>query len=189
MSQSTMDILYVSFIILVVIGGAIAIAILTPKENRLREEKKDCYRCFIKDGRLILTGSKPSLFENLTGKPLYIAKGPFEIEIFLDGLTGKDGKSYRAGAVMQLYLPESSAESAAEYLYGVLNEFSQETIHEALKTELTGVLTSAVSGYDSETDMKVFTADFRETVINKLSVFGYDLYCPPTLKIAPEEVQ
>ena len=41
MSQSTMDILYVSFIILVVIGGAIAIAILTPKENRLREEKKD----------------------------------------------------------------------------------------------------------------------------------------------------
>lgn len=184
-----MDFLYVAFIILVVIGGAIAIAILTPKENKLREEKKDCYRCFIKDGRLILTGSKPSLFENFTGKPLYIEKGPFEIEIFLDNLTGKDGKSYRAGAIMQLYLPESSAENAAEYLYVILKEFSQEAIHEALKTELTGVLASAAGGYDGETDMKVFTADFREAVIKKLGIFGYDLYCPPTLKIAPEEAQ
>lgn len=184
MELSWIDIVYFVFIGLVIIGGIAAIIILCPKENKLREEKKDCYRFIQKDGRLMQSTLKPSLFEKRNGSVIYIEKGPFEIEAFFDNIKGKDEKSYRAGAILQLYLPESGAETAAEYLYSVLNEFSQDTISAMLRVELEAVLASVMKNYSSDTDMNSFTKEFRETAVEKLGRFGYDLYCPPTLKIA-----
>ena len=68
---TTLDIIYFAFIGLVILGGIIAIIILCPKENKLKEEKSNCYRYMIRDGRLVRTG-KASLFENWGKKYLMI---------------------------------------------------------------------------------------------------------------------
>ncbi|MBQ7835066.1 MAG: hypothetical protein IJ385_04720 [Ruminiclostridium sp.] len=183
MSNTTLDLLYYGFIALVIIGGIIAIIILCPKENKLREQKKDSYRFLQQNGRLVLSNSMPSLFEKWTGKPVYIEKGPFEIEAFFDNIKGADENSYRTGAIIQLYLPESGAETAAEYLYSVLSDFSQDAITAMLRMELEGVVAAMMKKYENGADMKVFNEDFRNAVLDKLGKFGYDLYCPPTLKI------
>lgn len=184
MEMTWMDIVYFVFIAAVLIGGITAIVILCPKENKLRQEKDNCYRCFQKGGKLVLSNSLPSLFEKWFGKPLYIEKGPFDIELFFDSVKGADDKSYRTGAILQLYLPESGAQTAAEYLYSVLSDFNQDAICEMLKAELEPILKNLVTKYKEGADIKALTEELRLAAINKLSVFGYDLYCPPTLKIA-----
>ena len=178
-----LDIIYFAFISVVIAGGVVAILILCPKESKLREEKSNCYRFFSKDDRLVMSNAKPSLFEKWTGKPIYIEKGPFEIETFFESIEGKDGKSYRCDAIMQLYLPESGAQTAAEYLYTVLKEFNQESISEMLRSELEKVTAEAIKGYDETGDMRLFTEKLRVAVCTRLAVFGYDLYCPPSVKI------
>ena len=178
------DIVYYCFISLVIIGGIVAIVILCPKESRLREDKKDCYRFIQSGGKLIKSSSKPSLFENIAGKPIYIEKGPFEIETFFDDIKGADGKSYRAGAIFQVYLPESGSSQAAEYLYSVLSDLNQDAINSMLRIEAEAIIGAAMKKYSADTDMKVFTEEVRTAVINKLGVFGYDLYTQPTIKIS-----
>lgn len=178
------DILYYCFIGLVVIGGVAAIIILCPKENKLRDDKKDCYRFIQQGGKLIKSSSKPSLFENIGGKPIYIEKGPFEIEAFFDDIKGADGKSYRSGAIFQVYLPESGSAQAAEYLYSVLSDFNQDAINAMLRIEIEAVVGAAMKKYSADADMKAFTEEIRTAVINKLGVFGYDLYTQPTVKIS-----
>ncbi len=181
--MNTLDIIYFAFISVVIAGGVVAILILCPKEGKLREEKSNCYRFFNKNDKLILSNAKPSLFEKWTGKPVYIEKGPFEIECFFDEIQGKDGKSYRSDVIMQLYLPESGAETAANYLYTVLNDFSQEKTCEMLSGELEKVTAEAMKGYEETADMRLFTEKLRVAICTKLGTFGYDLYCPPSVKI------
>lgn len=178
------DIIYYCFIALVIIGGVAAIIIFCPKENKLREEKKNCYRFIQSGGKLIKTDSKPSLFEKWSGKPIYIEKGPFDLEAFFDDIKGADGKSYRSGAIFQIYLPETGAEQAAEYLYSVLSDFSQDSIASALKIEIEAVVGAAMKKYSADTDIKKFTEELRLVVSEKLGVFGYDLYTQPTVKIS-----
>lgn len=184
MDQTTMDILYFGFLALVVIGGIIAILILCPKENKLRSEKNNCYRFTEKGGALFLSGSKPSLFERKNGSVIYIEKGPFEINAFFDDIKGADGKSYRTGAVLQLYLPERNAENAAKYLYSVLSSFNQESINAVITAEVETILMAKIKGYSENADLKIFEKDFRDAVEEKLSIFGYELYCSITLKIS-----
>lgn len=179
-----MDIVYFAFLGLVIIGGITAIVILCPKENKLRAEKNNCYRLFNRQGRLILSDSQPSLFENRFGKPVYIEKGPFQIETFFDSIDGADGKNYRSGAIIQLYLPENGAETAANYLYSVLPDFNQTNICEALRQQIEPVFRKHMESYKSDADMEKFTEAYRTAVIEKLSVFGYDLYTRPNISIA-----
>lgn len=182
--MNTLDIIYFAFIGAVIAGGIVAIIILCPKENKLRQEKSNCYRFFCKNDQLTLSTSLPSLFEKWTGKPIYIEKGPFEIEIFIENAKGKDGKSYKCDAIMQLYLPESGAQTAAEYLYTVLKDFSQESIAEMLHSRLKTVTDKAMNEYEETADMRLFTEKLRVAICAELGKFGYDLYCPPSVKIA-----
>ena len=186
MDQTTMDILYFGFLALVIIGGIVAIAILAPKENKLRMEKKDCYRFIEKQGELFLSNAKPSLFEKKNGY-IYIEKGPFEIDAFFDDVTGADKKSYRAGAVLQLYLPERSAEKTAKYLYSILSSFNQDSINAVITAEVENILMSYVKKHSADKDIKKTEKAFSEEVSEKLAVFGYELYCPLTLKISENE--
>ncbi len=184
MDLTTMDIIYFSFIGLVIVGGIAAILVLCPKENKLRQELDGCYRLYLKGGKLILSSQKPSLFEERFEKPVYIEKGPFDMDIFIDNAVGADGKSYRAGAILQLYLPESGAETAANYLYSILSDFNQDAISENLSEILTKVLAEQMKTYSADKNPERFAEEFRSKAIEKLSVFGYDLYTRPSLKIA-----
>ena len=183
MTYTTLDILYLGFVLLVIIGGAAAILILCPKENKLREQKKESYRFLQQNGRLVLSNAMPSLFERWTTKPIYIEKGPFDVEAFYDDIKGADGISYRTGVIIQLYLPENGAEKAAEYMYSVLTDFSQEAITSMLRVELEGITAAMMKKYEGGTDMKAFEEELRNSVLDKLGKFGYELYCPPTIKI------
>lgn len=181
--MNTLDIIYFGFVSMVIAGGVVAIMLLCPRESKLRKEKSNCYRFLLKNDQLILSFAKPSLFEKWTGKPLYIEKGPFEIENFFESIEGKDGKSYRCDVLMQLYLPESGAETAGNYLYTVMDEFTQENICSLLTAELEKVTAEAMKGYEETADIKVFTEKLRVALCTRLGVFGYDLYCPPAVKI------
>lgn len=178
---TTLDIIYFSFIGLVILGGIIAIIILCPKENKLKQEKSNCYRFTVRDGRLIQSG-KASLFENWGRKPVYIEKGPFEINAFIDNGKGADGTIYNAVAVALLYLPENKAQTSAEYLYSIMEDIQQETVCNLLTEELNTVLKELLAGYKGE-NTDSLKEGFRENIISKLQRYGYDLYCPPTLKI------
>jgi len=184
MDQTAMDILYFGFLALVVIGGVIAILILCPKENKLRNEKINCYRFIEKNGVLIHSASKPSLFEKKKKNIIYIEKGPFEVDAFFDELKGKDGKNYRLGAVLQLYLPERNAQTAADYLYSISSSFNQDSIVSVIRAEIETILSAKFKEYSPENGQKAFEAEFKEAVDKKLMVFGYELYCPLTLKIS-----
>ncbi len=178
---TTLDIIYFAFIGLVILGGIIAIIILCPKENKLKQEKSNCYRFTVRDGRLIQSG-KASLFENWGKKPVYIEKGPFEINAFIDGGKGADGVTYNAVAVMLLYLPETSAQASADYLYSIMEDITQENINKLLTEELNTVLSNLLREYKGE-NPDTLKEGFRSDVISKLQRYGYDLYCPPALKI------
>ena len=88
MIWDTIDILYVSFIALVIIGGIAAIMILAPKENIKRQDTGNSYRFLKKNGEIKLAGGKTSLFEG--GKYFYVRKGPYEADGFADGIKGAD---------------------------------------------------------------------------------------------------
>ena len=181
MDFETLDIIYFAFIGLVIIGGIIAIIILCPKENKLKEEKSHCYRFILRDGRLAMSG-KASLFENWGKKPVYIEKGPFEINTFMDNVKGADGNTYNAGVLALLYLPENKAQGSAEYLYSIMEDIRQEAVSALLTEELNAVLADLMKGYKGE-NPEALRESFRESVISRLQRYGYDLYCPPTLKI------
>ncbi len=181
MEFETLDIIYFSFIALVILGGIAAIIILCPKENKLKEEKSNCYRYMIRDGRLVQTG-KASLFENWGKKPIYIEKGPFEISCFKDSIKGRDGTEYNAGTVALLYLPETSAQASADYLYSIMEDIKQESVTALLTNELETALMELMKNYMGE-NPDTLKESFRESIISKLRRYGYDLYCPPTLKI------
>ncbi len=182
--MNTLDIIYLAFISMVIAGGITAILILCPKEGKLRQEKSNCYRFAVKNDRLMLSLAKPSLYEKWTDKPVYIDKGPFEVESFFEKVEGKDKKSYRSDVIIQLYLPENGAETAANYFYTILSEFSQEKINEALSAELDKVVAEAMKGYEETTDMRVFAEQLRVALSAQMGKFGYELYCPPSVKIA-----
>ena len=181
MDFTTLDIVYFAFIGLVIIGGIVAMIILCPKENKLKEEKSNCYRFLLRDGRLILSG-KASLFENIGKKPIYIEKGPFEITSFIDKGRGADGKTYNAVAVALLYLPENAAQESADYLYSLMEDIKQENVSKLLTEEVNSVLENLMRDYKGENPDSL-KETFREDLISKLQRYGYDLYCPPTLKI------
>lgn len=181
MDLTTLDIIYFVFIGLVIIGGIIAIIILCPKENKLKEEKINCYRYVLRDGRLV-RGGKASLFEKWGKKPIYIEKGPFEINSFIDNGKGADGNTYNAVALAILYLPETTAQESAEYLYSIMEDIQQETVCKLLEEEFTSVLAELLRNYKGE-NPEALKESFRESIISKLQRYGYDLYCPPTLKI------
>lgn len=181
MDFTALDIIYFTFIILVIIGGIAAIIILCPKENKLKDEKKNCYRYVIRDGRLVRSG-KASLFENWGKKPVYIEKGPFEINSFIDNGKGADGVVYNAVAVALLYLPETTAQDSADYLYSIMEDIQQENICSLLTEEVDTVLSELLRNYKGE-NPDTLKDDFREKIVSKLRRYGYDLYCPPTLKI------
>ena len=180
MDITTLDIIYFAFIGLVIVGGIAAIIILCPKENKLRQDKENCYR-FIPQGGKLVKGGKASLFEKWGKKPVYVEKGPFEINCFLDKYETADGKKYNAGVVALLYLPENAALDTANYIYSI-TDITQEAICELLTKEINSVLTDFLNSYNGELTEK-HKETFRQKIIEKLQIYGYDLYCPPTVKI------
>ena len=180
MIWDTIDIIYVSFIALVIIGGIAAIMILAPKENNRRQANENSYRFLKKNGEIKLAGGKTSLFEG--GKYFYVKKGPYEADGFADGVKGADGKNYKAVVLAMVYVPDSLAETAANYFCGMNDEGTDEIISETLSA----ALSEKLSEYTADTDETAFKEAFRKYAESKLMKLGIMIFAVNSIKIAED---
>lgn len=180
MNWDTIDILYVSFIALVIIGGIIAIMVLAPKENSRRQANENSYRFIKKNGEVKLSGGKTSLFEG--GSYFYIRKGPYEASGFADGVKGADGKYYKGAALAMVYVPESLAETAANYFCGMNDEATDEIISETMSV----ALSEKLAEYTADTDEAAFKENFRKYAEAKLMKIGIMIFAVNSVKIAED---
>ena len=63
-----------------------------------------------------------------------------------------------------------------------MEDIKQEAVCELLTGELDTVINELMKNYKGENPDTLKEA-FRENIVSKLRRYGYDLYCPPTLKI------
>lgn len=180
MIWDTIDILYVSFIALVIIGGIATIMILAPKENSKRQDTGNSYRFLKKNGEIKLAGGKTSLFEG--GKYFYVRKGPYEADGFADGIKGADGKYYKGAALAMVYVPDSLAMTAAQYFCGMNDEGTNEIISETMSVALSDKLAE----YTADTDEAAFKEAFRKHAEAKLMKLGIMIFAINSLKIAED---
>lgn len=166
--MDALDIAYVVFVAIVIITGIICIMIFVPKEKQKRKDTENCYRYFLKGGEMIRSHDKASLYEKVSSY-FYIEKGPFEVDGVADGIKGKDGKYYKAIALMAVYIPESLADKAAN----IFCKMEQEAIVEALSETMSEALALKLSEYSGDMETEAFKQSYREYTEKKLVALGY----------------
>lgn len=176
--MDTLDIAYVTSIILILIGGAVCIAIFGSREKNKRDRLGNSYRFKKKDGEIVRTKGKPSLFEP-KGRYYYLEKAPFSADASVDGVKGADGKTYKAIAMFTLFIPDDTAQTAAESFFGLTPDEISDMVSEPLEA----VLRTAVSDYSGGSDVKAFSDKFREDGSRAVSMFGVSIINVSALKI------
>ena len=166
--MDALDIAYIAFIVIVIITGIICIMIFVPKEREKRKKTENCYHYVLKGGMMTRSSEKASLYEKVSAH-FYIERGPFEVDGVADGIKGKDGKSYKAIAIMSLYIPESLADTAAN----IFCKMDQDTIIEALSETMSEALAVKLAEYSEDRDFEEFKKDYREYTEKKLMTLGY----------------
>ena len=166
--MDALDIAYIAFIVIVIITGIICIMIFVPKEREKRKNTENCYHYVLKGGMMTRSSEKASLYEKVSAH-FYIERGPFEVDGVADGIKGKDGKSYKAIAIMSLYIPESLADTAAN----IFCKMDQDTIIEALSETMSEALAVKLAEYSEDRDFEEFKKDYREYTEKKLMTLGY----------------
>ena len=179
MEFQIIDILFMGFITLVVVGGIFCLLIFLPKEHDFDEAKKDCYRIEYRDGVYSVSRRKATYGENIwsiRSKFFYIKKVPFQVEAFCDDAQGKDKKHYRAAALVTVYFPENLLNTFAENFHNVPHEAVEETISETLSAALEG----SVSEYEGDRPYEDF---FKDKAGEKLKLFGAIVMSVNDLKV------
>ena len=166
--MDALDIAYIAFIVIVIITGIICIMIFVPKEREKRKNTENCYHYVLKGGMMTRSSEKASLYEKVSAH-FYIERGPFEVDGVADGIKGKDGKSYKAIAIMSLYIPESLADTAAN----IFCKMDQDTIIETLSETMSEALAVKLAEYSEDRDFEEFKKDYREYTEKKLMALGY----------------
>lgn len=175
------DIIYIVAMVLIIGGGIACLAIFLPKENKLRNERENCYRyALIGDTPKRISG-KANLGER-ESKYFYIDKGPLEVDCYCDKVESSNGKTYNSVVLVSVYLPESSADEAAQAFMGMNTEGITAFISEALSI----TLKELISEYDGNMSEADFTEKFRESAEKKLADMGYSIYQVHGLKIKAE---
>lgn len=175
------DIIYMIALVLIIGGGIVCLLIFLPKENKLRNERENCYRYALVGDTPKRISGKANLGER-ESKYFYIDKGPLEIDCYCDKVESSDGKTYNSVVLVSVYLPESSADDAAKVFMGLNTEGITAFISEALSL----TLKELISEYDGNENENDFTKRFREAAENKLADMGYSIYQVYGLKIKAE---
>ena len=179
--MDALDIAYIAFIAIVIITGIICIMIFVPKEREKRKNTENCYHYVLKGGMMTRSSEKASLYEKVSAH-FYIERGPFEVDGVADGIKGKDGKSYKAIAIMSLYIPESLADTAAN----IFCKMEQDTIVEALSETLSEALSVKLGEYSGDMDINEFKESYREYTEKKLTALGYMVEAFSGLKVSED---
>ena len=182
MELQMIDYIFWGFIALVVIGGVGCLIVFLPKEHDLEERTADCYRIQYRDGAYSISPRKASYGENvysLRSKFFYIKKVPFHTEAFCDEAEGKNGRSYRAAAMLTVYFPEDKLQIFAPTFHGSSHEAIEETVSETVSA----ALTEAMKEYDENAEKAVFEEHLKKVTNEKLAIFGLILMSIGDVKI------
>lgn len=173
------DLLFIITIVVIIIGGMVALHFLLPKEKNFDDEHAHSYRIMYRDGSYSVTHKKASFGENiisLRSKYFYIPKAPFTVEAFCDEAVGKDGKTYRASAEVSVYFPEEKLQIFAPTFHGVNEEGIQETIAEGASA----ALEEAVKQYEGDQPFDEF---FKKTAEKSMEMFGIIIMSVKSLNV------
>ena len=163
-----LDILFISTIIIIILGGLVALHFLLPKEKKFDDTHAYQYRIEYRDGSYSISHKKASFGENtysLRSKFFYLPKAPFEVEAFCDEAVGKDRKTYRASALLSVFFPEDKLEVFAPIFQNMDETGREETIAEAFSA----ALGDAVEQYEGTEPFDDF---FRKSADEKAELFG-----------------
>ncbi len=180
--MDTIDVLYWSFILLVLFGGAFCIVVFGSKERNKRDALGNSYRFRKYRGEIIRASGKASLFEP-RGSYYYLEKMPFSADASADSVKGKDGKLYRAVALIQLHFPENTAHTAAESFFGLDTEQIADMLAEPLEETIKGV----IAEYDGTQDKKTLSELFRDRANKALLMFGTEVLSVSDFRIMEEQ--
>ncbi len=180
--MDTIDVLYWSFILLVLFGGAFCIVIFGSKERNKRDRLENSYRFRKYRGEIVRAAGKPSLFE-ARGTYYYLEKLPFSADASADGVKAADGKVYRAVAMMQLHFPENTVHTAAQSFFGLDTEQISDMLAEPLEAVIKGV----IEAYDGEMDKKTLSELFRDKANKALLQFGAEVLAVTDFRIMAEQ--
>lgn len=180
--MDTIDVLYWSFILLVLFGGAFCIVVFGSKERNKRDKLENSYRFRKYRGEIVRAAGKPSLFEP-RGAYYYLEKLPFSADASADGVTAADGKSYRAVVLMQLHFPENTAHTAAESFFGL----DTEQISDMLAEPLENVIKAIIEEFDGKQDKKTLSDLFRDKANKAVAQFGAQVLAVTDFRIMEEQ--
>lgn len=180
--MDTIDVLYWSFILLVLFGGAFCIVVFGSKERNKRDKLENSYRFRKYRGEVVRATGKPSLFEP-RGAYYYLEKLPFSADASADGVKAADGKSYRAVVMMQLHFPENTAHTAAESFFGL----DTEQISDMLAEPLENVIKAIIEEYDGKQDKKTLSDLFRDKANKAVIQFGAEVLAVTDFRIMEEQ--
>lgn len=166
--METLDIIYIATLVVIVLGGLVALHFLLPKEKNFDDKHAYLYRIEYRDGSYKISHKKASFGENMysiRSKFFYLPRAPFEVEVFCDEATGKDGKTYRASAVVAAFFPEDKLEVFAPIFQNMDEEGRNDTVAEAMSA----ALEEAVVNYEGSEPFDTF---FRTIADKKADLFG-----------------
>lgn len=179
--MDTLDAAYILSILLILLGGAVCIAIFGSREKTKRDRYANSYRFKKRDGEIVRAKGKPSLFERKS-RYWYLEKAPFSVDASAEGITGADGKQYKALALFTLHMPDDSAQRAAESFFGL----SAEDIPDMLADPLDSALRALLERYDGTADFKALAADFRKRADEAVAPFGVSVFGVNEIRIVEE---
>ncbi len=180
--MDTLDIAYVTSILLILLGGAVCIAIFGSREKNKRDLLANSYRFCKRNGEIVRANGKPSLFERKSAY-YYLEKAPFQADAATDGAKGADGKRYKAIAMLTLFIPDDTAQTAAESFFGLTTEQIGDMLEEPLET----ILRRIVGEYRENADLKALSGKFREEANTAVCVFGASVVSVNALKIMEDK--
>ncbi len=166
--METLDIIYIVTIAVIVLAGLAALHFLLPKEKKFDDKHAYLYRIEYRDGSYKISHKKPSFGENIysvRSKFFYLPRAPFDVEVFCDEAVGKDGKNYRAAAVVTVFFPEDKLDVFAPIFQNMDEDGRNDTVAEAFST----ALEEAVKNYEGT---EPFDTYFRGIADKKADLFG-----------------
>lgn len=180
--MDALDAAYVFSLLVILLGGAVCIAIFGSREKTKRDRCANSYRFKKKDGEIVHAKGKPSLFERKSAY-YYLEKAPFSADASTESAIGADGKRYKAIALFTFHVPDGMSLLAAQSFFGLTTEEIADMLADPLET----ALRSLIEEYDGTADFKALAAAFRTKADAAVATFGVSVFGVNEIRIIAEE--
>ncbi|MCM1334653.1 MAG: hypothetical protein NC084_08910 [Bacteroides sp.] len=180
--MDALDAAYVFSLLVILLGGAVCIAVFGSREKTKRDLYSNSYRFKKADGEIVRAKGKPSLFERKS-RYYYLERSPFSADASAEDIKAPDGRRYKAIALFTLHAPDDTALLAAESFFGL----STEEIADMLADPLEAALRGLIEEVGGEADFKRLAADFRARADQAVARFGVSVFGVNEIRVVAED--